>query len=169
LIDVAQDDALASGIVDLLEDNGFLVFGPRKSAARIEWDKRWSREFMQRNNIPQPEFEYFDDEESAKMYAEKLHENNPSRLLYTKATGLCSGKGALKSTSLDKIISNIDLMKTFSNGGRLFSIVASGDTILEARQKAYSAMGHINIQGNNLHYRTDIGWRDVERFLKESL
>ena len=38
LIDVAQDDALASGAVDLLHENGFLAFGPTKKAARI--DKR---------------------------------------------------------------------------------------------------------------------------------
>jgi phosphoribosylamine--glycine ligase len=47
-------------------------------------------------------------------------------------------------------------------GGRLFHIVASGKDILEARTKAYAAISMINIEGNNLHYRTDIAWEDVD-------
>lgn len=49
------------------------------------------------------------------------------------------------------------------NGGRVLYIVGEGKDVLEAREKAYKAMALINIEGNNLHYRTDIGWRDVER------
>ncbi|MBI2442672.1 MAG: phosphoribosylamine--glycine ligase [Candidatus Levybacteria bacterium] len=49
------------------------------------------------------------------------------------------------------------------NGGRIFHLVAEGKTIAEARERAYAAMSHIFVEGNNLHYRTDIGWREVER------
>ena len=57
--------------------------------------------------------------------------------------------------------------KRFSvNGGRVFYVVAQGLDIVDARKKAYNAMKLINIEGNNLHYRTDIGWRDVERMKK---
>lgn len=56
----------------------------------------------------------------------------------------------------------------FVNGGRVFYIVAEGKDILDARAKAYGAMSLISIEGNNLHYRTDIGWRDVAR-LRETL
>ena len=368
LIDVAQDDALASGVVDLLQESGFQVFGPTKQAARIEWDKRWSREFMQRHQIPHPHFRYFDSEANGISYVTELYCEDPTRLLYTKATGLCFGKGALKSTNLEGAIRNIHKMKSFpneagkvflveeglvgeefscsalsdgknykllksaqdnktvynfdegdqtggmgaispakvtdsiyheieenqisrvingmasegvpyqgilylggiivnetpinieynarwgdpecqvvlpsvetdyvdivtaclegrlrevevrqddkirvcvvgasrgyphhysqvtgkriygleeamemdgitifgagidvkdgkcyANGGRLLSVVAEGKNILEAKQRAYSAIAHISVEGNNLHYRTDIGWRDVERFLK---
>lgn len=48
-------------------------------------------------------------------------------------------------------------------GGRVFHLVAEGKDIVEAQKRAYDAMKKINIEGNNLHYRTDIGWRDVER------
>ncbi|GEM_PF-160032 len=54
----------------------------------------------------------------------------------------------------------------FVNGGRIFHLVTEGKDIIEARKKAYSAMKLINIEGNNLHYRTDIGWRDLERLQK---
>lgn len=53
--------------------------------------------------------------------------------------------------------------KFFVNGGRVFYVVGAGKDILKARAKAYNALKLIKIEGNNLHYRTDIGWRDVER------
>lgn len=53
--------------------------------------------------------------------------------------------------------------KYYANGGRLFYIVGEGKTVIEARRKAYEAMSMVYIEGNNLHFRTDIGWRDVAR------
>lgn len=49
------------------------------------------------------------------------------------------------------------------NGGRVLYVVGEGKFVTEAREKAYKAMKLINIEGDNLHYRTDIGWRDMER------
>lgn len=51
----------------------------------------------------------------------------------------------------------------FADGGRIFHLVAEGKDIIEARKRAYEAMSLIFVEGNNLHYRIDIGWRDVER------
>jgi phosphoribosylamine--glycine ligase len=53
----------------------------------------------------------------------------------------------------------------FANGGRLFHVVAEGKDIMEARRLAYEAMSMIYIENNNLHYRTDIGWQEVERLM----
>lgn len=53
--------------------------------------------------------------------------------------------------------------KYYAYGGRLFYIVGEGKSIIQARQKAYEAIALVHIDGNNLHYRTDIGWRDVQR------
>ena len=122
IIDVAQDDALAVGTVNLLRKKGFNVFGPKKSAARIEWDKRWSREFMQRRKIPSPEFKYFDSTKSAKEYVKGLYSKNPDKLLYVKAAGLCAGKGALKAESLEESIQRIEEMKQFGKAGKIFLI-----------------------------------------------
>src|SRR3989338_4639490 len=54
----------------------------------------------------------------------------------------------------------------YANGGRLFSIVAEGRNPMDAKQRAYEAMSYISIEGNNLHFRTDIGWRDIDRALR---
>lgn len=56
--------------------------------------------------------------------------------------------------------------KYYVSEGRLFHVVAEGKTVVEAREKAYKAMAGIHVEGNNLHYRTDIGFRDVERLTK---
>lgn len=51
----------------------------------------------------------------------------------------------------------------FAGSGRLLHITGVGRNVIEAREKAYQAAALIFIKGNNQHYRTDIGWRDVER------
>lgn len=56
--------------------------------------------------------------------------------------------------------------KFFANGGRVFHLVAEGNNIIQARVRAYGAMAMISIEGDNLHYRKDIGWRDAERLSK---
>lgn len=51
----------------------------------------------------------------------------------------------------------------YVQGGRIFHVVAEDLTITQARARAYGAISMIYIEGNNLHYRTDIGWRELER------
>jgi phosphoribosylamine--glycine ligase len=57
--------------------------------------------------------------------------------------------------------------KYIASGGRLFYVVASGKDTREARDKAYKALETISIPGENqenlLHFRKDIGYRDVDR------
>ena len=122
LVDVAQDDALAAGTVNLLQKHGFRVFGPTQEAARIEWDKRWSRKFMQRHHIPTPGFKYFDAEEPAKVHLKSLYAADPNKVMYVKATGLCAGKGALKAADLNLALARVDQMKTFGKAGEVFLI-----------------------------------------------
>lgn len=59
--------------------------------------------------------------------------------------------------------------KYFVSSGRLFHVVGEGKDVIEARQRVYRAIKAVNIEGNNLHYRTDIGWRDVERLGQKNI
>jgi len=52
----------------------------------------------------------------------------------------------------------------YANGGRLFHIEDDGETVVDARGKVYGKMAQVFIDGNNLHDRDDIGWRDVQRY-----
>lgn len=53
--------------------------------------------------------------------------------------------------------------KYYTNGGRLFYVVAEGKNLIEARQRGYEAMSMMSVEDNNLNYRFNIGWPDVER------
>lgn len=56
LVDVAQDNAVAVGLVDALNKEGIKAVGPTKMAGQIEWDKAWARKFMRKYKIPHPKF-----------------------------------------------------------------------------------------------------------------
>lgn len=53
--------------------------------------------------------------------------------------------------------------KFVAAGGRVFHLTGVGLTLPQARMRAYGAMSLITIENNNLHFRNDIGWRDVMR------
>ncbi len=61
--------------------------------------------------------------------------------------------------------------KYTANGGRLFYVAAEGSNVIQAREKAYSALEKVSITGGNgedlLHYRKDIGYRDATRLQGE--
>lgn len=138
LIEVAQDDALAMGTVDLLEKYGFPTFGPRKDDAIIEWDKEWSKEFMIKYEIPTSEFRSFNSEEEGMAYAEEIYKKEPGKILYVKAAGLCKGRGALKTRNLKEAIINIKNMKKFPHkAGQKFLIEKA---VLEGEEFSVSAI-----------------------------
>lgn len=85
---IGPETPLAAGLADALEQNGIPVVGPRKDAARIEFDKAWTREFMARNDIRGlPKFKVYSDYGDACRYIEE----NPD--VVVKPAGLTGGKG----------------------------------------------------------------------------
>lgn len=64
---------LSIGVVDALEKENILVFGPTKKAAKLENDKAFARRLMKKHKIKElPEFKIFRDQYKAINYAEKL-------------------------------------------------------------------------------------------------
>ncbi len=122
LIDVAQDDAIATGVGDMLRQKGFTVFCPSHKASRIEWDKVWSRNFMARHGIPTPEFHTFSSPHLAEKFLDTFYKDRPHRLAFVKAAGLAAGKGALKATSYQEAVGCVMRMSTFGNAGSTFLI-----------------------------------------------
>ena len=53
--------------------------------------------------------------------------------------------------------------KFIASGGRLFYVLGEGKNVALAREKAYNALSQVSIANNGLHYRKDIGYRDLER------
>lgn len=53
--------------------------------------------------------------------------------------------------------------KWLAKGGRLFYVVGEGDSTQDARERAYEGMSYIDVDGENLHHRSDIGMKDIRR------
>lgn len=118
LIDVAQDDAIARGLTDVLTQAGFAVFGPTKAAGQIEWDKAWAREFMRKNSIPIPKFKICHSQSEGLTFIKSQKENE----WFIKASGLAAGKGSLYAANNQEAIEQIIKMKNFGLAGKTFLI-----------------------------------------------
>ncbi len=91
LVVVAPDDPLAAGMVDALNKEGIMTFGPTKDAAQIEASKVFSKNLMKEFNIPTASYEVFDDPAKALSYIEEKNEYP----VVIKADGLALGKGVI--------------------------------------------------------------------------
>lgn len=98
LVVVAPDDPLVMGMVDALEEAGFATFGPKANAAIIEGSKVFSKELMQKYNIPTAEYRVFDNADEVMAYIKEKNEF-PTVI---KADGLALGKGVIIPESLEE-------------------------------------------------------------------
>lgn len=103
LVVVAPDDPLVAGMVDALNDAGFKTFGPRANAAIIEGSKVFSKELMQKYNIPTAEYKVFDNANDAIEYIKEKNEF-PTVI---KADGLALGKGVIIPENLDDAVTGV--------------------------------------------------------------
>ena len=88
LVVIGPEDPLAEGIADDLVQAGFPVFGPRRSAARLEAEKAFAKDLMRQASIPTAEARTFTDPAAAEQYV--LRHGTPCVI---KAAGLAKGKG----------------------------------------------------------------------------
>lgn len=115
LVFVAPDDPLVGGLVDVLKEAGFRVFGPDKKAAILEGSKAFSKDLMKKYNIPTAAYETFDDPEKALAYLETAE-----MPIVLKADGLALGKGVLICNTLEEAragVKEIMLDKHFGSAG----------------------------------------------------
>ena len=94
---VGMDDPLVGGIVDVFEERGLRVFGPRKNAAILEGSKAFSKDLMKKYNIPTAAYENFQDPAKALAYLETA-----KFPIVLKADGLALGKGVLICNTLEE-------------------------------------------------------------------
>ncbi len=113
---VAPDDPLVMGMVDALNEAGFATFGPKANAAIIEGSKVFSKELMQKYNIPTAEYKVFDKAEDVIAYITEKNEF-PTVI---KADGLALGKGVIIPENLEDAIAGVkEIMedKIFGDSG----------------------------------------------------
>lgn len=71
LVVIGPEDPLANGIADTLEAEGIRVFGPNKNGARIESDKSWAKDFMDKYGVPTARWKSFTCSDDAVNYINK--------------------------------------------------------------------------------------------------
>jgi phosphoribosylamine--glycine ligase len=97
LVVVGPEAPLAAGLTDVLQTPKCRVFGPTKTAARIESDKAFAKQLMRQSAIPTAEARIFDDAASADAYI-RAHDEP----CVVKANGLAAGKGVVVCETIDE-------------------------------------------------------------------
>jgi phosphoribosylamine--glycine ligase len=113
---VGPDDPLAMGIVDLFTAEKLRIFGPTKSAARLESSKIFAKELMRARKIPTADARTFSDSEEALRYCEQL-----KFPVVIKADGLALGKGVIIASDSQAAKATISAMmneRRFGEAGR---------------------------------------------------
>ena len=110
---VGPDDPLAMGIVDLFASEGLRIFGPTKSAARLESSKIFAKELMRAQEVPTARAQTFSDSKAALAYCEEL-----KFPVVIKADGLALGKGVIIAENLVAARSTVEMMMNEARFGQ---------------------------------------------------
>ncbi len=113
---VGPESSLVEGVVDVFEEHGLRIFGPSKKSAILEGSKVFSKEFLQKYNIPTASFKVFKDQKKAKKYIDK--QGAP---IVVKADGLAAGKGVIVADTVEEAKNAVDLImaeKVFGDAGK---------------------------------------------------
>ncbi len=105
LVVVGPEQPLIEGLVDRLDTEGILAFGPTKAAAQLEGSKSFTKELCARMNIPTAAYGRFTDATLAKDYL-----RTQSIPVVIKADGLAAGKGVIIAESLSEANAAVDEM-----------------------------------------------------------
>ena len=113
---VGPESALVAGIVDRFQAEGLRIFGPSQEGAILEGSKVFTKEFLERHDIPTARFKVFKDRKKAKRHIDKC-----GAPLVVKADGLAAGKGVIVASSVKEAKDAVDLImqdKAFGAAGR---------------------------------------------------
>jgi phosphoribosylamine---glycine ligase len=94
---IGPEAPLVAGIVDVFQGAGLRCFGPSRLAARLEGSKAFTKDFLQRHQIPTAAYRVFTraNYDRAWLRAQRAP-------IVVKASGLASGKGVIIAHSLDE-------------------------------------------------------------------
>lgn len=99
---VGPEQPLSLGIVDLFESNGLKIFGPSQKAAYIEGSKAFSKDLMQKYNVPTAAYGVFTDLGEAEAFI-----NRTGAPIVVKADGLAAGKGVIIAQTKDEALNAV--------------------------------------------------------------
>lgn len=148
---VGPDDPLAMGIVDLFGAEKLRIFGPTKSAARLESSKIFAKELMRAQRVPTAEARTFSDSDAALSYCDEI-----KFPVVIKADGLALGKGVIIASEKAEATSAIRAMMTEARFGE-----AGRRIVIEEFLRGTECSLHALVDGK--HYQLFESARDHKR------
>ena len=148
---VGPDDPLAMGIVDTFNADKLRIFGPTKSAARLESSKIFAKELMRVQKVPTAEARTFSDSNEALVYCDEL-----KFPVVIKADGLALGKGVIIASNRTEAKATITAMMTEARFGE-----AGRRIVIEEFLRGTECSLHALVDGEN--YRLFESARDHKR------
>jgi len=115
LVDVGSENPLEEGLIDILNARNIRTVGPRKKYVRLESDRAFTDDLLQKIGVPKPEYCVFDDPDKAKAYVRGI-----GYQVVVKANGLAAGKGAVVCEDVpdaEAAIEAIMIKKAFGDSG----------------------------------------------------
>jgi len=94
---VGPEAPLVIGVVDAFEASGLNCFGPREGAAQLEGSKAFTKDFLDRHDIPTAWYQNFTEIEPAIAYVREK-----GAPIVVKADGLAAGKGVIVAMTLEE-------------------------------------------------------------------
>jgi len=102
---VGPEAPLVAGVVDYFSERKLPCFGPSARAAQLEGSKAFSKDFLQRHEIPTAAYQTFEDSSAAIEYVKT--QGTP---IVIKADGLAAGKGVIIAGTEAEAITAIEDM-----------------------------------------------------------
>ena len=137
---VGPEAPLVNGIVDAFTEVGLRCFGPTKNAAQLEGSKAFTKDFLQRHNIPTAAYGNFTEIDAAIDYIKQ--QGAP---IVIKADGLAAGKGVILAQTEQQAIDTVNDMlagNKFGDAGHRVVI----EEFLEGEEASFIAM----VDGKNI-------------------
>lgn len=92
---VGPEQPLVDGIVDYFQSRGLAIFGPSSGAAQLEGSKAFTKDFLERQQIPTANYGNFTEVDAALEYLQQV-----GAPIVVKADGLAAGKGVIVAMTM---------------------------------------------------------------------
>lgn len=136
---VGPDDPLATGLVDEFRKENLRIFGPTKSAARLESSKVFAKQVMRRAGVPTAMAGVFDNSKKACRFVEKLRYP-----VVIKADGLAAGKGVVIA---ENAASAVEAVADMLDRGRFGA--AGSRVLIEEFLEGWECSLHVLVAGED--------------------
>ncbi len=131
---VGPEVPLVAGIVDRFQQADLAIFGPTRAAAQLEGSKAFTKDFLQRHNIPTAAYQVFTETAPAIDYI-----RSQGAPIVVKADGLAAGKGVIVAIDEQQAIEAVNDMLAGNSFGQAGSRVVI-EEFLQGEEASYIVM-----------------------------